>query len=60
MIQNNQEKMDANLMEIRAGQEHLKEEMLTKMETNRERMDAKIDTNQENIEARIEANNETF
>jgi hypothetical protein len=42
-----------NLKKIRAGQEHLKEEMLTKM-------DAKIDSSQQKMEARREANNETF
>jgi hypothetical protein len=47
-------------MEMRAGQGLLKEEMLSKMETNEERMDAKIDTNQEKVEARIEANSEKF
>jgi hypothetical protein len=37
------EKMDANLKEIRAGQELLKEELLAKMETNQKKM-AKLDS----------------
>jgi division protein CdvB (Snf7/Vps24/ESCRT-III family) len=41
-----QEKMDSTLKEIRASQEHLKEEMLAKMV-------AKIDTNQEKMDAWI-------
>jgi endonuclease III len=41
-----QEKMDYNLKEIRASQDHLKEEMLAKME-------AKVDTNQEKLDAWI-------
>jgi TATA-binding protein-associated factor Taf7 len=45
-IRTNQSKADANLKEIRASQELLKEEMLAKME-------AKIDTNQEKMEAAI-------
>jgi hypothetical protein len=30
-------KIDANLKEMKAGHEHLKEEMMAKMETNQER-----------------------
>jgi 2C-methyl-D-erythritol 2,4-cyclodiphosphate synthase len=39
---------------MRAGQQHLKEQMLAKMETNQER----IKVNQENIDIKIEGNQE--
>jgi F0F1-type ATP synthase membrane subunit b/b' len=45
-IRTNQDKADANLKEIRAGQELLKEEILAKMK-------AKIDTNQKKMKAAI-------
>jgi hypothetical protein len=43
------EKMDANLEEMKAGQEHVKEDMLAKMETNQERRDAKLDARHKRI-----------
>jgi hypothetical protein len=43
-IDANEAKTDAALKEIRAGQEHLEEEMLAKME-------AKIDDNQEKMDS---------
>jgi hypothetical protein len=50
-MKTDQAKIEANLREMRAGQELLKEEMLAKMETsqewmeaNQEKMDAKMDT----------------
>jgi hypothetical protein len=39
------ESVNANLEEMRAGQERLTEEMLAKIETNQGRMDAKIVAN---------------
>jgi hypothetical protein len=44
-----QKKMDANLEEMKAGQEHLKEEMLAEMETNQGRIDAMSDAHHERI-----------
>jgi hypothetical protein len=48
--------IDTNLKEVKAVHEHLKEEMLAKMETNQE----KIDDNQEKMEARMDTNNVKF
>jgi hypothetical protein len=45
---------------MRANQEHLKEEILAKMETNQERMEARTNATQEKMEAKREANNEKF
>jgi hypothetical protein len=45
-------------MEMRAGQELLKEDMFRKMESNEEMMDGNIDASQEKMEAMIEANSE--
>jgi hypothetical protein len=44
MIQSNQEETDANLKEIRAGQELLKEEMLAKLEAHHKRMMTRMDS----------------
>jgi hypothetical protein len=48
-IKTNQEKMDANLEEMKGSQEYLKEEMLAKMETSQERVDVKLDAHHERI-----------
>jgi hypothetical protein len=50
----NQAKTEANLREMTASQELLKEEMLVKMETNQERMEA----NHDNMDAKVDANQE--
>jgi hypothetical protein len=44
------DKMNANLKEMIAGQQLLKEEMLAKMKDNQERMDARINANNEMFE----------
>jgi hypothetical protein len=51
MMQNNQEKTDANLKEIRAGQEHLKGKMLAKLDAHHERIMARMDSQLEKMEA---------
>jgi hypothetical protein len=51
MIQNNKEKTDANLKKIRAGQEHLKEEMMAKLDAHHERIVARMDSQLEKMEA---------
>jgi hypothetical protein len=43
MIQNNQDRTDVNLKEIRAGQEFLKEEILAKLDARHERIMAQMD-----------------
>jgi N-formylglutamate amidohydrolase len=53
-IRTNQEKTDANLRQMTAGQELLKEEMLAKMETDKVRMEAK----QEKLDAKLDAHHE--
>jgi hypothetical protein len=48
-------KIDTNLKEMNAGQEHLKEEMRTSQELLKEEMLAKMETNQERMDAKIDA-----
>jgi hypothetical protein len=47
----NQAKTDASLKEIRAGQEHLKEQMMAKLDAYHERMMARMDSQLEKMEA---------
>jgi hypothetical protein len=57
-MKTSQAKTDASLKEMKefsAGQEHLKEEMLVKMETNQERMDPKLDAHHEWMIARMDS-----
>jgi hypothetical protein len=53
-IRNKQAKADANLREMRAGQELLKEEMLAKMETYQERMEVHHERVMAKMDSRIE------
>jgi hypothetical protein len=53
--QANQAKTDPNLREIRAGQEHLKEEMKAKMDSHHEKLMTLVKADKEKIEAIREA-----
>jgi hypothetical protein len=48
------EKTDANLKEMKAGQEHLKEEMLAKLDAHHERMMARMDSQLEKMETTVD------
>jgi hypothetical protein len=58
-IRTSQAKTDATLKELKAGQEHLKDEILTKMEINQEKMMAKLDASHQRLMARIDSKLET-
>jgi hypothetical protein len=49
-----QEKTDANLKEIRACQEHVKEEIMADLKPQISCLDSRINVNQENVDACLE------
>jgi hypothetical protein len=61
-VKTNQAKVDANLKEIRTGQEHLEEKMMAKMDFQLEKMEAclgkteatDLEANPEEIESEVE------